>query len=392
MLQQILKDMYIDPDVLEALNEEQKKTLFLKMRQEQVRRWKEREEKMEREGGLSVRPKPRRAHCKTVSWLLGRDGDVHVCVIGEVDEFKASKLIYPGLGGRKGSSVHKNTWCQTDILKSNPVNRTSSDPVRAERENLPPASQTGIQLNLRDNTEDLKSAPHLPPLQEPKEGLDTAKYVVNTKDSSYQPHLSHGSRPMITDKLSPLDPGGKHHVPLSVATRLRPQDSQEQKNDKACNASWELGAEGGAVSIGASFVLKREGHAFLRGSPVLAPGDARPELISDRACSRAAVRGFRLVAASRRAGSEGMGLAGEGDHVVARGRVAQLMKNFNAPSNTLAPPHSKPPVPGKPAHLQMLASLSLSSSASSLWNLDLTVMLSVTGRCSHYAHNEENTV
>lgn len=51
MLQQILQDMYIDPDVLGALNEDQKKTLFLKMRQEQVRRWREREEKLERDGG-----------------------------------------------------------------------------------------------------------------------------------------------------------------------------------------------------------------------------------------------------------------------------------------------------------------------------------------------------
>ncbi|MED6232401.1 hypothetical protein ATANTOWER_029253 [Ataeniobius toweri] len=70
MLQQILKDMYIDPDVLEALNEEQKKTLFLKMRQEQVRRWKEWEEKLEREGDNveSKQTTPRKEPTKF--WLL----------------------------------------------------------------------------------------------------------------------------------------------------------------------------------------------------------------------------------------------------------------------------------------------------------------------------------
>lgn len=64
MLQQILQDMYIDPDVLNALNEDQKKTLFLKMRQEQVRRWKEREEKLEREGGDPdcMRTKPKKGN------------------------------------------------------------------------------------------------------------------------------------------------------------------------------------------------------------------------------------------------------------------------------------------------------------------------------------------
>lgn len=94
MLKQILSDMYIDPDLLAELSEEQKQILFFKMRQEQIRRWKEREADAEKEEKKQQKkPLPRKASGKSVKWKLGADNDVWVWVMGEHPSDKSYAAI-----------------------------------------------------------------------------------------------------------------------------------------------------------------------------------------------------------------------------------------------------------------------------------------------------------
>ncbi|XP_062436294.1 SH2 domain-containing protein 4B [Rhea pennata] len=94
MLQQILRDMYIDPELLAELNEEQKQILFYKMREEQLRRWKEREEKARMEETmLRKTARCKQSNGKHVQWLHGKDGEVWVWVMGEAPGDKPYEQI-----------------------------------------------------------------------------------------------------------------------------------------------------------------------------------------------------------------------------------------------------------------------------------------------------------
>uniref|UniRef100_A0A8B9ECZ0 SH2 domain containing 4A n=1 Tax=Anser cygnoides TaxID=8845 RepID=A0A8B9ECZ0_ANSCY len=138
MLKQILSDMYIDPDLLAELSEEQKQILFFKMRQEQIRRWKEREADAEKEEKKQQKKPPG----KSVKWKLGADNDVWVWVMGEhpsdksyaaiCEEIQAQRTVFPyflccDLTQYFKATQKRNSEETTAPLKAIPQSHTSSE-------------------------------------------------------------------------------------------------------------------------------------------------------------------------------------------------------------------------------------------------------------------------
>ncbi|XP_078316821.1 SH2 domain-containing protein 4B-like isoform X3 [Crassostrea virginica] len=80
MLQQILQTMTVDPDLLAELSDEQKAILFVKIREEQVRRYNDFEKKNQDD---RIPRKPKKGGRKNVDFLVGRDGREWVWVMGE---------------------------------------------------------------------------------------------------------------------------------------------------------------------------------------------------------------------------------------------------------------------------------------------------------------------
>lgn len=87
MLRQILRDMYVDPEILSGLDEVQKQTLFCKMREEQIRRWRLREQQYEMSPQAKTKAgKSPSKSGKNVSFREDDEGEPYVIIIGGTDD------------------------------------------------------------------------------------------------------------------------------------------------------------------------------------------------------------------------------------------------------------------------------------------------------------------
>uniref|UniRef100_A0A8C4V667 SH2 domain containing 4A n=1 Tax=Falco tinnunculus TaxID=100819 RepID=A0A8C4V667_FALTI len=168
MLKQILSDMYIDPDLLAELSEEQKQILFFKMRQEQVRRWEEREAAVDK--ASAKKSLPRKASRKSVTWKLGADNDVWVWVMGEHPSDKSYAAICEEIQaqrakrlereqGKEGretdSSVTQSLHPQSGVLGETVLHGNKKNTVEEKKEGVrkSAAATTGKsqELTKREN-------------------------------------------------------------------------------------------------------------------------------------------------------------------------------------------------------------------------------------------------
>jgi len=81
ILRNIIQEMYVDPEILTELDDEQKQILFFKMREEQINRYWLFESEWEKKAPEQVAKK--NANGKRVQWLQDEHGEPWVWIMGE---------------------------------------------------------------------------------------------------------------------------------------------------------------------------------------------------------------------------------------------------------------------------------------------------------------------
>lgn len=156
MLQQILKDLYVDPEILAELDEQQKQTLFCKMREEQVRRWKIWDNDnpiIQLNNNNNNNSKKKKKKKSNVSFLKGIDGEPWVWVMGEHKDDKAIEQILKEEGIEKARKIAEKEseelrqHLQDYINDLTPTNKVYKDIYCSVNE---------LRMPLQNNTEDFR--------------------------------------------------------------------------------------------------------------------------------------------------------------------------------------------------------------------------------------------
>lgn len=295
MLQQILADMYIDPELLAELSEEQKQILFLKMRQEQVRRWKETEAAADKNSAKKVTQ--RKVHGKSVKWKLGTDSEVWVWVMGEHASDKPYDVICEEIQARRaqqeaGEARGSQTFLEPAVpwsLHSQPEALGEGDAKRKEEETGEREKEDVITAAKKERSWDHAQAA-------PTNGRDVQQMLADSKAQTRKYDFQQGK------ELARRRPGGmRASAERALHTNTDRKEAQEsgQKSDKD-----------------------------------------DPEWQESLRKSKAADERRRSIAKQARDDYKRLSLQG-----IRKGKVAEVSKNFGSKEQSLPPRPSLPPKP-----------------------------------------------
>ncbi|XP_037752554.1 SH2 domain-containing protein 4A [Chelonia mydas] len=230
MLQQILADMYIDPELLAELSEEQKQILFLKMRQEQVRQWKEREAAADRNSEKKVIH--RKVHGKSVKWKLGADSEVWVWVMGEHKSDKPYDVICEEIQAQRaqqqqeaGEARGSQTFLERAVpwsLHSQPAALGGADAKRREEKTGQREQEDVITAAKKERSWD-------PAQAAPSKGRDVHQMLADSKAQTRKYDFQQGK------ENARRKPGGiRTAAERALHTDTNRKEAQEsgQKSDK----------------------------------------------------------------------------------------------------------------------------------------------------------------
>lgn len=158
MLQQILRDLWVDPEILAELDEGQKQTLFCKMREEQVRRWMMWDQKVSQTETIrsqkKVKPK------KTVNFLMGVNGEPWVWVMGEHADDKSVEEILVDEAREKARKLVEENLASPEIIQMNEKNISNEIPIKQDS-----VIDDSLDLDIYCSVEELKERAKLKPLK-----------------------------------------------------------------------------------------------------------------------------------------------------------------------------------------------------------------------------------